>query len=439
MVIIGISKKNGRRSFNTDLRDFNFYPIISNDHLENVFFKYIKNIDFCPYSFSRVRKFSFKSLFILVLSIVISGTYKISFSQRTFSNTTLFGIKYPQFTKQALFKRLKKVNPLFFKDILLNYFCNCTSDKFNLNEFGVSNHKLRQFTGMYKLDATYLDEMPKSSLISKHFISKRNNHLDKLGGIVLTCTNLITEKLHNIIYDYDARKNDLNFEHEFVSWFSKGDLITFDRGFNKHSLFDNLTEKGVFFIIPFNKCSSFKVIKNIYSDDFIQDNLISLGKNHTKAKHTLRMISICNGNKKLIYITNVLSVDMLNAKDIHYIYSRRWNIEKTFHYVKRYLNLSYLWSNHPNIIEIQVYVSFMVYNVVVDIIRMISKDTSIPQDRISFSKVKKSFFHFIHSKTKSLKRFLINNFDLLELFKPIRNYEIDKINLYNKLFSQYIF
>ncbi len=82
----------------------------------------------------------------------------------------------------------------------------------------------------------------------------------------------------------------------------------------------------------------------------------------------------------------------LNAKDIFLLYEKRWNIEKTFNYVKRTLNLSYLWSSDPNIIEIQVYITFIIYNVMLNLIGDVSRLLNTDPERISFHMIKKSFF-----------------------------------------------
>ena len=49
------------------------------------------------------------------------------------------------------------------------------------------------------------------------------------------------------------------------------------------------------------------------------------------------------------------------------LYGRRWKIEEAFLVVKRLLGLSYLWTGSLNGIKLQIWVTWLMYAVLVDL------------------------------------------------------------------------
>jgi len=422
--IVANNKKDRNRA-NQNLRDMNTYPLFTTKSIEPLFNVFLDKIEYDKYRFKRNRKFNFKSVLCLLIATVVSGTYTIANTTNTYSGKSIFGFNFAEFSKQAFFKRLKFISPKIFKFILFNNFVKKSKNNVNLNNICVSTKTLRQFKKIVKIDLTTLDKTPKGKLNIKTS-SKNRQHYELLGGVVLTMTDLITEKLHEIIYSKKASRNDLTFKNDILKAVKKGYLLCFDRGYNSHNFFNELTEKGVSFIMPKYSSSKYKIIKTLYSDNFISDKLVFLGSQGHEVLKPVRLISVKVGKYTYDYITNVSSIDILNPKEVFMLYKRRWNIEKTFNYVKRNLNLSYMWSSDYTIVETQVYITFIVYTVMVDLIRKTAISLEIDQDRISFNMIKKSFFQFSQQNKYNIIDFLCLKAKKLGIIKSIRNFQIKK-------------
>ena len=75
------------------------------------------------------------------------------------------------------------------------------------------------------------------------------------------------------------------------------------------------------------------------------------------------------------------------------LYSRRWRIEETFLLLKRLLGLSYLWTGSINGIKLQLWVSWLLYAVSIDLSDEVA-DELTPFDSISIEMVFRGIYHF---------------------------------------------
>ena len=428
-----MAKHNGT----PELRIKTGFPVACVKDIEKGIFNIASKFDFSAFRFQRHRVFTFKIVFFILLTVVLKGYYNISDVSKSVSGKSTFNIDLANFTKQALFKKLRLIDPLWFKKVLFFFVKNTNARNCSLD---IHPHKLRAFNRILKVDLSRLDKCPNNRFIIKNGSITFDKIYARLGGVILTCTNLLNEKLEHIHYHQRSSRNDLAFKDLLYSWFKKNDLVCFDRGYNNYKFFDEIISKGVSFIQPLHTLSKYKIIKVMYQDNMICDSLINLAGSK-KVKSNMRLVSVKIGDNTHHYITNVLDINKLNAKDIFLLYEKRWNIEKTFNYVKRTLNLSYLWSSDPNIIETQVYITFIIYNVMLNLIGDVSKLLNTDTERISFHMIKKSFFLYSQhcDDYNSFLDFLVINHKKLELIKPVRIYQKLKKELVYLAFCESLF
>lgn len=428
-----MAKHNGT----PELRIKNGFPIACVKDIEKDIFNIASKFDFSDFKFCRQRIFNFKNVLFILLTVVLRGYFTISDVSKNISGKCIFNIDLANFTKQALFKKLRLIDPLWFKKVLFFFVKNTNARNSSLD---IHPHKLRAFNRILKVDLSRLDRCPNNKFIITSDSISFNKFYSKLGGVILTCTNLLNEKLCYIHYHQKASRNDLAFKDILYSWLKKNDLICFDRGYNNYKFFNEIISKGVSFIQPLHPSARYEIIKVMYQDNMICDSLIILSKSK-KVKTIMRLVSVKIENKTHKYITSVTDTNKLNAKDIFLLYEKRWNIEKTFNYVKRTLNLSYLWSSDPNIIEIQVYITFIIYNVMLNLIGDVSKLLNTDPERISFHMIKKSFFLYTQhcDDYDSFLDFLVINHKKLDLIKPVKNYQKLKKELIYLAFCESLF
>ena len=76
------------------------------------------------------------------------------------------------------------------------------------------------------------------------------------------------------------------------------------------------------------------------------------------------------------------------------LYRRRWRIERAFLVVKRLLGLAYLWVGSENGIQLQVWATWLLYALLVDLTDAVAAELNVLFDAISVEMVFRGLYHF---------------------------------------------
>jgi len=94
------------------------------------------------------------------------------------------------------------------------------------------------------------------------------------------------------------------------------------------------------------------------------------------------------------YLTNVLDPAVLPAADVVDRSARRWRIEEAFLVTKRLLGLSYLWSGAHNAVALQVWATWLLYAVLVDLSDAVAEELGMPLAAMSLEMCYRGLYHF---------------------------------------------
>ena len=131
----------------------------------------------------------------------------------------------------------------------------------------------------------------------------------------------------------------------------QGSLVLFDLGFFSFPWFDQLTDRGFWWLSRLRKKVTYEVIHTFYQQGDLFDGIIWLGKYRAdKAAHAVRLVAFTLGSPHYQYITNVTDPQLLSLHEIAQLYARRWDIELAFKMVKRHLKLHLIWSGKQEIV-----------------------------------------------------------------------------------------
>jgi hypothetical protein len=172
-------------------------------------------------------------------------------------------------------------------------------------------------------------------------------------------------------------------------------LLVFDAGYYAFAFFDWLTEHGVGFLTRAKVDAAFEVERVLVSSPTVRDRIIRLGKYRSnRCRHLVRLVEVQVGTTWRTYLTNVLDPQALSLPDIIDLYSRRWGIESAFLLVKRLLGLSYLWTGAFNGIAMQVWATWLLYAILVDLADDVADTLGVPLERVSLEMVFRGLYFF---------------------------------------------
>ncbi len=93
-------------------------------------------------------------------------------------------------------------------------------------------------------------------------------------------------------------------------------------------------------------------------------------------------------------MTNELDPTRLPTAAVLDLYAHRWRIEEAFLIVKRLLGLAYVWTGAANGIALQVWATWLLYAVLIDLSDAVAEELNLPLDRISVEMVFRGLYFF---------------------------------------------
>ena len=147
--------------------------------------------------------------------------------------------------------------------------------------------------------------------------------------------------------------------------FPRGSIVAIDRGYNDYAWYNQLTEKGIFFVTRLKSDASYRVVarrpvlteKGLTSDQSIE---FTGPQTARKCPIQLRRIGYRDPEtgKHYVFLTNNFK---LAAKTIADIYKARWQVELFFKWIKQNLKIKSFLGTSKNAVMTQIWIALCVY------------------------------------------------------------------------------
>jgi hypothetical protein len=216
-----------------------------------------------------------------------------------------------------------------------------------------------------------------------------------LGGTLEAVLDLATKLPVSLWLDPDPVGNDLRFLDRLKTVLTPGTLVVLDAAYSAFPWFDWLTEAGCAFVVRARAVRAEEVVRVLHESASVRDAVVRMGLYRSNpCTHLLRRVEVRVNGKWRPYLTNVLDPQALSVADVVELYGRRWKIEEAFLVTKRLLGLSYLWSGAYNGIALQVWATWLLYAVLVDLADAVAEEKGLPLDAMSLEMTYRGLYHF---------------------------------------------
>ncbi|MHB1413974.1 MAG: IS4 family transposase [Chloroflexota bacterium] len=216
-----------------------------------------------------------------------------------------------------------------------------------------------------------------------------------LAGKIVALLDLPSKLPIKVWLSADPEANEKVYLDRLEALIEPGTLLLFDRGFYAFPFFDWLSDNGVRFVTRAREVAAFEVAAWLHDGANVRDRTINLGRYRSSpCAHPVRLVEVRTCGKWHRYLTNVLDPAVLPVLDVAELYADRWRIEDAFSLVKRLLGLSYLWTGAYNGIALQVWATWLLYGVLVDLSDAVAEALDVPLERISLEMVYRGLYHF---------------------------------------------
>jgi Transposase DDE domain len=220
-------------------------------------------------------------------------------------------------------------------------------------------------------------------------------------------------------YEANPSAHDQSYWSSVQTVLERGMLLIFDLGYTHFGVFRQLTEQGVTFVTRAKTNLSYEVVQDLHRSAAVHDRLVWIGKGDTRQQ--VRLIDVLYQGAWYRYLTNELDPLKLPIAYAVALYWQRWRIEDAYNVVKRLLSLAFFWSGSQNAVELQLWATWLLYGVLVDLTDEVAQALHRPFAAISLEMVYRSLYYFTQAcargDTDDLITYLASNTRLLALVK----------------------
>jgi hypothetical protein len=136
------------------------------------------------------------------------------------------------------------------------------------------------------------------------------------------------------------------------------------------------------------------------------------------------LVAVLVGTTWRRYLTNELDPERLPAASVAALYGQRWRIEEAYSLVKRLLGLAYFWTGSPNGVALQLWATWLLYAVLIDLTDAVAARLCQPVSALSVEMTYRSIYYFTsaHQQGKATEpvAYLAENADWLGILKRKR-------------------
>jgi hypothetical protein len=167
-------------------------------------------------------------------------------------------------------------------------------------------------------------------------------------------------------------------------------------GFVNYTFFDRLTDKQISLLTPLKQNAVIQVVRVLQEQEgaAIRDYVVLLGSGPTGCAHPMRVVEVLTKGKWRRYQTNVTNPQRLPAEYVVELYAQRWRMEDAFNTVKRVLGLAYFWCGASNAVQVQVWATWILYAVLVDLTDAVAEVVKQPFKALSLEMVFRALYHY---------------------------------------------
>lgn len=222
----------------------------------------------------------------------------------------------------------------------------------------------------------------------------RDEEKHPLAGKILTVLNVYTLLPQSIWFEPKAKASDQRFWPQLLVAIPAGALLLLDSGFTNFKCFMQLSNpaRKITFIIPAKSNLVFEVKRVFSKTPQIHDYLVWIGSGDDR--QLVRLVKLYYQGQWYEYLTNEMDPHLLPAPYVAALYGHRWRLEDAFNTTKRLLGLAYFWTGSQNGVELQLWATWMVYLVIVDLSDAVAEALHQPLLAISIEMVYRGLYHF---------------------------------------------
>lgn len=243
-----------------------------------------------------------------------------------------------------------------------------------------------RFTAVLAADGSTLDAL-------LHKVGLLRDRADTpLAGRMTALLDVCARLPRHLWYEPDAQAHDQRAWPHLLAAVPADALLLFDLGYLNFGVFAHLTLAHITFVTRAKSNLAHSVVTTLRCSSQGQDALVWIGRGAERQQ--VRLISVLYQGTWQRFLTNELDPTRLPPEYAVALYYQRWRIEDGYAVVKRLLGLAYFWVGSANGVQLQLWATWLLYAVLVDLTDAVAEELDQPFAALSLEMVYRSLYFF---------------------------------------------
>ena len=213
-----------------------------------------------------------------------------------------------------------------------------------------------------------------------------------LAGRMAAVLDLCSRLPRTLWYEPDPHAHDQRWWPQLLAALPARPLVVFDLGWTNFPRFAELTRAQVTFVTRAKRNLAYTIERVLQQTATGQDALVWIGSGADRQQ--VRLIAVLYRGTWHRYLTNELDPARLPAPYAVALYWQRWRIEDAYALVKRLLGLAYFWVGSENGVQLQLWATWILYAVLVDLTDAVAEALDRPLAALSLEMVYRGLYFF---------------------------------------------
>jgi Transposase DDE domain len=252
-----------------------------------------------------------------------------------------------------------------------------------------------------------------------------------LAGRMTALLDLLSRLPRQIWFEEDPQANDQRFWPRIQAALERGTLLLYDLGYTNFTVFRELTAAGVTWVTRAKSNLVYTVDACLVQTAQVRDELVWIGSGADR--QLVRLVQVLVGATWRRYLTSEWDAQRLPAAYVAALYAQRWRIEEAYLLVKRLLGLAYLWTGSANGVALQLWATWLLYAVLIDLTDAVAARLDLPLSALSIEMTYRSLYYFTSAhqqgKATEVVAYLAENATWLGIIKRKRKRKIAPLDL----------
>jgi len=186
-------------------------------------------------------------------------------------------------------------------------------------------------------------------------------------------------------YESDAQAHDQRAWPDLLATVPAGALLLFDLGYLNFGTFAQLTLARITFVTRAKSNLAYTLVRTLRRSRQVHDAIVWIGRGAERQQ--VRLISVLYNGTWQRFLTNDLDPVRLPPEYAVALYDQRWRSEDGYAVVKRLLGLAYFWVGSANGVQWQLWATWLLYAVLVDLTDAVAEELTQPFAALSLEMV----------------------------------------------------